>query len=150
MSYMRKSVVALALATLTALAVAGCGGDDDSSGGSSSNTLTVLAWKAYGADDPWAVKEFERQSGAKVKFVYMTSEDQMLQTLQQGGVGKIDVTLPNLQYVQPAVQRGLLAARSTRRRSRRWTSSRRSSPSSLRSAPAASSTACRGCRARRR
>ena len=54
------------------------------------------------------MKEFERQTGAKVKFVYMTGEDQMLQTLQQGGVGKIDVTLPNLQYVQPAVQRGLL------------------------------------------
>jgi spermidine/putrescine-binding protein len=107
MSYMRKSVVVAALAAAV-LAVAGCGSDDSSGGGGGSNTLTVLAWKAYGADDPWAVKEFERQTGAKVKFVYMTGEDQMLQTLQQGGVGKIDVTLPNLQYVQPAVQRGLL------------------------------------------
>ena len=106
MTYMRKSAVALALA---ALAIAGCGGGDSSGGsGSGSNTLTVLAWKAYGADDPWAVKEFERQTGAKVKFVYMTSEDGMMQTLQQGGVGKIDVTLPNLEYVQPAVQRGLI------------------------------------------
>jgi spermidine/putrescine-binding protein len=105
MNHMRKSAVALALA---ALAIAGCGGGDDSSSGSGSNTLTVLAWKAYGADDPWAVKEFERQTGAKVKFVYMTSEDGMMQTLQQGGVGKIDVALPNLEYVQPSVQRGLL------------------------------------------
>jgi spermidine/putrescine-binding protein len=37
----------------------------------------------------------------------MNSEDGMLQTLQQGGVGKIDVALPNLEYVEPGVQRGV-------------------------------------------
>jgi spermidine/putrescine-binding protein len=114
MSGLRKFVVALAgVLTLVAAAVLpGCGGGGgggSSSGSSSkeSKTLTVLAWKSYGADDPWAVKEFERANGAKVKFVYMDSEDGMLQTLQQGGVGKIDVALPNLEYVQPGVQRGL-------------------------------------------
>ena len=146
MRYMRKSVFAAALAAMAALAIAGCG-SEDSAGGSDSNTLTVLAWKAYGADDPWAVKEFERTNGAKVKFVYMKSEDGMLQTLQQGGVGKIDVTLPNLQYVQPGVRAGC-SSPSTRPRSPPGTSCRRSSPSSPRSAPAASSTACRGSRAR--
>src|SRR3954453_1499320 len=115
MSYSRKfiAVLAGALMLVSVAAVAGCGGGDN--GGSSStstaskgtNTLTVLAWKSYGGDDPWAVKEFERQTGAKVKFVYMDSEDGMLQTLQQGGIGKIDVALPNLEYVQPGVQRGV-------------------------------------------
>lgn len=115
MSYVWKFIVALvgALMLVSGAALAGCGGGSDGGGGSSSGaskgngTLTVLAWKSYGADDPWAVKEFERQTGGKVKFVYMNSEDGMLQTLQQGGVGKIDVALPNLQYVQPGVQRGV-------------------------------------------
>jgi spermidine/putrescine transport system substrate-binding protein len=112
----RSRVLAVAVALLAAV-VAGCGGGSSESsggggggggasgGGGGGKSLTVLAWKAYGADDPWAVREFERMTGAKVKFVYMTSEDGMLQTLQQGGVGKIDVALPNLQYVQPGVQR---------------------------------------------
>jgi spermidine/putrescine transport system substrate-binding protein len=119
MSYMRKFVTALAGALVLAsiAVVAGCGGGDSGSGGSASSgssgssskggTLTVLAWKSYGADDPWAVQQFEKETGAKVKFVYMNSEDGMLQTLQQGGVGKIDVALPNLEYVQPGVSRGL-------------------------------------------
>lgn len=113
MPYRRKFIVALAcsLTIASGAALAGCGGGSDGGSSSSatkgSNTLTVLAWKSYGADDPWAVKEFERETGAKVKFVYMTAEDGMLQTLQQGGVGKIDVALPNLEYVQPGVQRAV-------------------------------------------
>src|SRR4051794_1316923 len=124
MFYLRRKFIgppAGALALACAVLVAGCGGGGSSSsgggsasssGGSASSsggskTLTVLAWKSYGVDDPWAVKEFERETGAKVKFVYMNSEDGMLQTLQQGGIGKIDVALPNLEYVQPGVQRGV-------------------------------------------
>jgi spermidine/putrescine-binding protein len=118
MSYLRRSKFTAALAGALMLAViAGCGGGSSGSGSSSSQgsssasksggTLTVLAWKSYGADDPWGVKEFEKETGAKVKFVYMNSEDGMLQTLQQGGVGKIDVALPNLEYVVPGVSRGV-------------------------------------------
>ena len=113
MSYLRKFVAALAAALMlvSGAALAGCGGGGGgSSSGSPSkggNTLTVLTWKSYGADDAWAVKEFEKETGAKVKFVYMNSEDGMLQTLQQGGVGKIDVALPNLEYVQPGVAKGV-------------------------------------------
>ncbi len=108
-----------AMGLVIAAVVAGCGNSGGSSGSNASpnaaaskgsnggKTLTVLSWKSYGADDPWAVKEFEHETGATVKFVYMNSEDGMLQTLQQGGVGKIDVALPNLEYVQPGVQRGV-------------------------------------------
>jgi spermidine/putrescine-binding protein len=117
MSYLRRNFIAALAGALALAVIAGCGGGSSgsksssgSSGSSASKsggTLTVLAWKSYGADDPWAVKEFEKETGAKVKFVYMNSEDGMLQTLQQGGVGKIDVALPNLEYVLPGVTRGV-------------------------------------------
>jgi spermidine/putrescine transport system substrate-binding protein len=119
MSYLRRNFIAALAGALMLAVIAGCGGSSSSSkssGGSSGSsaksggTLTVLAWKSYGADDPWAVKEFEKETGAKVKFVYMNSEDGMLQTLQQGGVGKIDVALPNLEYVLPGVSRGVFQA----------------------------------------
>lgn len=87
----------------------GNGSAGSGSGGSGgSKTLTVATWKSYGADDPWAVKTFEHQTGAKVKFVYFSSESGMLQLLQQGGIGKIDLILPNLEYVQPAASQGLI------------------------------------------
>ncbi len=71
-------------------------------------TLVVACWQSYGCDDPWALKEFESQTGAKVKNVYFTSEDGMLQMLKQGGLGTIDVLLPNLEYVDPAASQGLI------------------------------------------
>jgi spermidine/putrescine-binding protein len=120
MSYLRRNFIAALAGALTLAVIAGCGGGSSSSksssgssgstGSKSGGTLTVLCWKAYGCDDPWAVKQFEKQTGAKVKFVYMNSEDGMLQTLQQGGVGKIDVALPNLEYVLPGVTRGVFQA----------------------------------------
>lgn len=71
-------------------------------------TLTVVSWQDYGADDPGTTKIFEAVTGAAVKPVYFTSEDDLLQMLRTGGVGKIDVLLPNLEYVQPAATQGLL------------------------------------------
>ena len=72
-------------------------------------TLTVASWQNYGADDPDTIKMFEDMTGAKVKNVYFTSEDGLLQMLREGGVGKIDVALPNLEYVLPAAQQALIA-----------------------------------------
>lgn len=85
-------------------------GTTESAGGQQfkGQTLTVASWQSYGADDPWALKEFEAQTGATVKNVYYTSEDGMLQMLKQGGLGSIDVLLPNLQYVDPAASQGLI------------------------------------------
>ncbi len=71
-------------------------------------TLTVASWQNYGADDPATLKMFEDMTGATVKNVYFTSEDDLLEMLREGGIGKIDVALPNLEYVQPGAQQSLL------------------------------------------
>ncbi len=73
-------------------------------------TLTVASWQNYGADDPATLKMFTDMTGATVKNVFFTSEDGLLQMLRQGGVGKIDVCLPNLQYVLPGAQQSLFAS----------------------------------------
>jgi spermidine/putrescine-binding protein len=72
-------------------------------------TLTVASWQDYGADDPATLKMFEDMTGATIKNVYFTSEDDLLEMLRQGGVGKIDVALPNIEYVKPGAQQGLFA-----------------------------------------
>jgi spermidine/putrescine-binding protein len=71
-------------------------------------TLVVASWQDYGSDDPATLKMFEDMTGATIKNVYFTSEDDLLEMLREGGIGKIDVALPNLEYVQPAAQQGLL------------------------------------------
>jgi spermidine/putrescine transport system substrate-binding protein len=71
-------------------------------------TLVVASWQNYGADDAGTLKQFEQLTGATVKNVYFTSEDDLLVMLRQGGIGKIDVVLPNLEYVQPAAVESLL------------------------------------------
>ena len=71
-------------------------------------TLLVASWQNYGADDPASLRRFEAMTGAKVKNVAFTSEDGLLQMLRQGGLGKIDVVLPNLEYVMTAAAGSLL------------------------------------------
>jgi spermidine/putrescine-binding protein len=72
-------------------------------------TLTVASWQDYGSDDPATLKMFEDMTGATIKNVYFTSEDDLLEMLRQGGVGKIDVALPNIEYVKPGASQGLFA-----------------------------------------
>ncbi len=114
-SRLARLVVAVAVGAVTLAACSDSGSSSTDNSGSaggdkpfSGQTLTVASWQSYGADDPWAIKEFERQTGATVKNVYYTSEDGMLQMLKQGGIGSIDVLLPNLQYVAPAASQGLI------------------------------------------
>jgi spermidine/putrescine transport system substrate-binding protein len=70
-------------------------------------TLVVASWQDYGADDPATLKMFEDMTGATVKNVYFTSEDDLLEILREGGLGKIDVALPNLEYVKPGAEQSL-------------------------------------------
>jgi spermidine/putrescine-binding protein len=100
------AVAAVGLALMATGMISACGGGDAGSG--NDKTLVVATWKGYGADLPWAVNEFQKRTGAKVVFQYFNSEQQLLQLLQTGGVGKVDVALPNLQFAQPAFERGLL------------------------------------------
>ncbi|GAB0118007.1 ABC transporter substrate-binding protein [Acidisoma sp. 7E03] len=101
MSITRRSVLAAsAFAALPAFARA-------ASPAFTGQTLTVASWQNYGSDDPATIKMFQDMTGATVKHVYFTSEDDLLQMLRQGGVGKIDVVLPNLEYVMPGAEQNL-------------------------------------------
>jgi len=71
-------------------------------------TLLVANWQGYGSDLPWVVQAFEQQCGCTVKQVDFSSEQQLLNMLKQGGVGQIDVALPNSTYIRYAVDDGLL------------------------------------------
>lgn len=98
---------ALAAATATALALAGCSlspGGGSASGGS--ETLTVGIWKGYGADLPWVATQFKKETGASLKFVYIDSEQNLLDLMKQAN-GGIDVGLPNIQYIGSGISEGL-------------------------------------------
>src|SRR6266516_1669822 len=71
-------------------------------------TLVVANWKAYGSDEPGAIKGFQAICGCKVVHQYFDSEQGLLNLLRTGGIGHIDVALPNLAYVQPAIQQELI------------------------------------------
>jgi len=71
-------------------------------------TLTVANWKGYGSDASYGAAEFEKLYNCKVVHQYFTSLEEMLTMLRTGGMGKIDVLLPNSQYVKPAKDQGLI------------------------------------------
>jgi spermidine/putrescine transport system substrate-binding protein len=71
-------------------------------------TLLIANWQGYGSDLPWVVQAFEKQCGCTVKQVDFGSEQQLLNMLKQGGVGKIDAALPNSTYIRYAIDDGLL------------------------------------------
>ena len=76
--------------------------------GAQKPTLLVANWQGYGSDLPWVVQAFEQQCDCTVKQVDFGSEQQLLNMLQQGGVGKIDVALPNATYIRYAIDDSLL------------------------------------------
>lgn len=101
--YRRGALAAFVAATLTLLA-AGCGLSSSESG---DKTLTVATWKGYGADLAWVQDEFEKETGASIRYVYIDSLATLVEQLRKNG-DEIDVALPNLQYLRPAVEDGLL------------------------------------------
>lgn len=74
----------------------------------SGKTLTVANWKGYGSDADYGAKAFEEKYNCKVEHVYFTSLEEMLTMLKTGGIGTIDVILPNSQYIKPALDEGLI------------------------------------------
>jgi spermidine/putrescine-binding protein len=107
----RGRVLALAAATAAAvLALTGCslspGGSSSSSGGSGGGTLTVGIWKGYGADLPWVATQFKQETGATLKFVYIDSEQNLLDLMQKSD-GSIDVGLPNIQHIGAGIDESL-------------------------------------------
>jgi spermidine/putrescine-binding protein len=97
----------LAATAAAALALAGCSlspGGNSASG--SGGTLTVGIWKGYGADLPWVATQFKKETGASLKFVYIDSEQNLLDLMKQAN-GGIDVGLPNIQYIGAGINEGL-------------------------------------------
>ncbi|NPV42595.1 MAG: ABC transporter substrate-binding protein [Firmicutes bacterium] len=90
---------------------AGCGSQNQNAGkdtGENKPVLVVVNWKDYGSDDPDVVKYFEEKYNCKVIHEYMASEEELLTKLRTGGVGKLDLILPNASILPIAIQEGLL------------------------------------------
>jgi putative spermidine/putrescine transport system substrate-binding protein len=96
----------LALVTIAATIVAGCGSSDNSStssggGGSTSASnlpqkigpgegkLTLIAWEGY--TQPQWVKPFEQQTGCQVSAKYAGSSNEMVTLMRQGGGSQYDM-----------------------------------------------------------
>ncbi|GIV77371.1 MAG: spermidine/putrescine ABC transporter substrate-binding protein [Litorilinea sp.] len=79
----------------------------ESGEGAAVRELHVLNWQGYGSDEPWAIEQFEQAHNARVIHDYFNSEDELLTKLRTSP-GKYDVVLPNIAYIPPAIQDGLL------------------------------------------
>ncbi|MCR4434809.1 MAG: ABC transporter substrate-binding protein [Clostridiales bacterium] len=84
------------------------GGNGSTQGSADKPTLVVVNWKDYGSDNPEAVQKFESENNCKIVHEYMASEEELLTKLRTGGVGKLDVVLPNPQILPTAIKEGLL------------------------------------------
>lgn len=95
-----RSLTAVALATLTAMVVVGCGGSDNSGTTGAASTLptrigagegqlNVIAWEGY--TQPEWVKPFEQATGCKVNAKYGGSSDEMVTLMRQGGGSQYDL-----------------------------------------------------------
>lgn len=75
---------------------------------SQGKTLVVANWKGYGSDLAWATETFSKMTGATVVHQYFHNLPALIQLLQTGGVGQVDVALPNLMYIRRAIDGGLV------------------------------------------
>ena len=63
--------------------------------------LTVFIWSEY--IDLEVVKDFERETGIKVRFDYYESNEEMIAKLQSGGVRRYDLIFPSTYFI-PALK----------------------------------------------
>ncbi|GHV56838.1 spermidine/putrescine ABC transporter substrate-binding protein [Deltaproteobacteria bacterium] len=59
--------------------------------------LTVFIWSEY--MDPSVVKDFEKETGLKVRFDYYESNEEMIAKLQSGGVRQYDLIFPSAYFL---------------------------------------------------
>src|SRR3984957_2381943 len=69
--------------------------------------LHVLNWKGWGTDEPWAVAEFEKRTGAKVVHDYISSYPEVFTKLRTNP-GYYDVIDLNAAFVGQAAEEGLI------------------------------------------
>lgn len=89
---------------IASLFLSGCGAKQE---GEMGDVLRVLNWQGYGSDEAWAIEQFEEMYGVKVEHDYITSEEELL-TKMRTSPGVYDVLLPNIAYLQIAMEEGLL------------------------------------------
>lgn len=102
-----KRLAAAALAVVMAAGLAGCG-DKTGKTAESDNKLVVANWQSYGSDQDYGAKAFEALYGCEVEHYYINSIPELLQTLQNGGAGEIDVVCINPLYIQEYYKAGML------------------------------------------
>ncbi|HCF99812.1 MAG TPA: hypothetical protein DEV93_04645 [Chloroflexi bacterium] len=107
----RRLTVAIGMAVAVGVTLSACSLSPNAAS-SGSNTLTVATWKGYGADLPWVAADFEKQTGATVKFQYIDSEANQLQLVSKAN-GSIDVALPNIQYLGTGIDQGIFQSLDT-------------------------------------
>lgn len=96
------------MAAALGLVAAGCGGssDDGAADGDkpfAGQTLTVMNYQGWGSDRDYAVKTFEEATGATVKQVDISGQDEIKQILRTGGVGEIDAVEVNTSFLMQLV-----------------------------------------------
>ena len=75
--------------------------------GASAAELHVLNWKGWGTDEPWALAEFEKRTGAKVVHDYISSYPEVFTKLRTNP-GYYDVIDLNAAFVGQAAGEGLI------------------------------------------
>lgn len=101
---MKKWLVFPMLIVLVAsLFLSGCGPREGEMG----DVLRVLNWQGYGSDETWALEQFEEMYGVRVEHDYFTSEEELLTKLRTSP-GVYDVVLPNIAYLQIAMEEDLV------------------------------------------
>lgn len=106
---MKKPVVFfLTILSIAVLLLSGCK-PQEAEQAEMGKVLRVLNWQGYGSDEAWALEKFEEMYGVKVEHDYITSEEELLTKLRTSP-GVYDVLLPNIAYLQIAMQEDLLEA----------------------------------------
>lgn len=103
-----KTLGLVFLFILLTVSVLGCSSSTNTTDNGGKKELVVVNWKDYGSDDPEAIKEFEKENNVKIVHQYMASEEELLTKLRTGGVGKIDLILPNASILPIAIKEKLI------------------------------------------
>ncbi|WML29649.1 ABC transporter substrate-binding protein [Neobacillus sp. OS1-32] len=104
---LKKSLGLIIIFILLIVSAFGCSSSKNSTD-KGKKGLVIVNWKDYGSDDPAVVKEFEKKYNVKITHQYMASEEELLTKLRTGGVGKIDLILPNASILPVAIKENLL------------------------------------------
>jgi len=99
---------AIGLVSSTAIALAAWAGD------AAAAEIHILNWQGWGTDQPFAIADFEKQTGIKVVHDYLTSFPEMFTKLRTNP-GYYDIVVLNSAHTMEAVDEGLVQSIDTTR-----------------------------------